>query len=228
MKPVRVAKSSAWRTRSPWFSSSVIGWGQDQPSKPGVERIWSMLELHAAWSEALCSGPSGCSRKASWTRLRGGSNEAGTNSVMGPHTSPGEQQDEPSRTTGCRGLTAYPSRLTPTPIGVAHRSGRTCQSQRLRYRQGGGSARGPRKMRIVQISPMTAVAAASTESTTLLGSPNSLGLPPPKVIGSEERDQPANATPIVAMIATASRNSRRPVAGRLVRLHAAIECPTQR
>ena len=61
VKPVRSAKSRAWRSRSPRLASSDMPstGGQPQDSKPGVARMCAMLDVHAAWSDSLCCAPSG-------------------------------------------------------------------------------------------------------------------------------------------------------------------------
>jgi hypothetical protein len=48
VKPVRFAKSRACPSRSDRFSSGVMGLGQDRPCMPGVDLMWSMLDVQAA------------------------------------------------------------------------------------------------------------------------------------------------------------------------------------
>ena len=52
--------------------------GQPQDSKPGVARMCAMLDVHAAWSDSLCSAPSGTRRNSGSSSARGGSNSSGT------------------------------------------------------------------------------------------------------------------------------------------------------
>src|SRR3954464_3881200 len=81
VKPVRSAKSRACRSRSRRFSSSDIPstGGHPPDSNPGVARMCAMLDVHAAWSDALCSGPSGTRCSSGSSSSRGGSNSSGTN-----------------------------------------------------------------------------------------------------------------------------------------------------
>src|SRR4029077_18455277 len=59
------------------------GGGQLPSGKPGVERMWAMLDVQAARSASLCWGPNGSSSKRSWTRPVGGSKSVGTNGESG-------------------------------------------------------------------------------------------------------------------------------------------------
>jgi hypothetical protein len=80
VNPVRSAKSRACPSRSPRLASSDMPstGGQSVDSKPGVARIWAMLDVHAAWSDSLCSAASGTSWNSGSTIPRGGSKSSGT------------------------------------------------------------------------------------------------------------------------------------------------------
>src|SRR5690606_37252081 len=80
VNPVPFAKSSACRRRSERFSSSDMpsSGGQLPSGKPGVARMCSMLDIHAAWSASLCCGPNGSRRNGSVTRYVGGLKPGGT------------------------------------------------------------------------------------------------------------------------------------------------------
>jgi hypothetical protein len=78
VNPLRAAKSPACRTRSARFWSGDISVGHFPSEKPGVARMWAMLDIHASWSRALCWGPSGSSRKRSVASRSGTSKPSST------------------------------------------------------------------------------------------------------------------------------------------------------
>src|SRR6266702_4511594 len=82
MNPTLLVKSSACLRRSARLRSRGIPstGGQSQTSKPGVERICSMLLVQAAWSRSLCCGPRGSRRNRSATSSRGTAKPSGTSS----------------------------------------------------------------------------------------------------------------------------------------------------
>src|SRR3954468_13540197 len=79
VKPVRSVKSRACLSKSRRLASSDMPstGGQPQDSKPGVARMWAMLDVHAAWSDSLCSTPSGTRCSPGRRSSRGGSKSAG-------------------------------------------------------------------------------------------------------------------------------------------------------
>src|SRR6185295_19970855 len=80
VKPVRSAKSRACRSRSRRLASSDMPstGGHFPDSKPGVARMCAMLDVHAAWSDSLCSAPSGTRWNSGSSSSRGGSKSSGT------------------------------------------------------------------------------------------------------------------------------------------------------
>src|SRR3954470_7526250 len=80
VKPVRSAKSRACRSKSRRLASSDIPSTSGHPpdSKPGVARMCARLDVHAAWSDSLCSAPSGTRWNSGSSSSRGGSNSSGT------------------------------------------------------------------------------------------------------------------------------------------------------
>src|SRR3954453_6227344 len=80
VKPMRSAKSGACPSKSRRLASSDMPstGGHPPDSKPGVARMCTMLDVHAAWSDSLCSTPSGTRWNSGSSSSRGGSNSSGT------------------------------------------------------------------------------------------------------------------------------------------------------
>src|SRR4051812_28159358 len=104
--------------------------GQPQPAKPGVSRTCAMLELHAARSDSVCSGPSGRRRKPSPSSARGTSKPSGTNAIaatlsdarIGPMSSTASTRGllEPDAAAAHFRLTRFPPSADLSPFVERH------------------------------------------------------------------------------------------------------------